>query len=44
MLKPSVVKPLIATVAKSFVLRRLGRLKPVNLVALRDVLRKILGT
>ena len=43
LLKPSVVKPLLATVAKSLALRKLGSLKPTDVAALRDVLRTILG-
>ncbi len=44
LLKPSVVKPLLATVAKSIALRKLGRLSPADLAATREVLRIILGT
>lgn len=43
LLKPSVVKPLLATVDKSLAIRKLGTLAPTDLDALRNVLRAILG-
>lgn len=43
LLKPSVVKPLLATVAKDLALRKLGSLEPTDLAVLREVLRAILG-
>lgn len=44
LLKPSVIKPLLATVAKNLPIRKLGSLKPNDLVGLREVLRAILGS
>jgi len=43
LLKPSVLKPLIATVEKQLVLRKLGRLEEGDRRALRGVLNEILG-
>ena len=43
LLKPSVLKPLIATVEKGLVLRKLGRLGNEDRGALRGVLDNILG-
>jgi mRNA interferase MazF len=43
LLKPSVLKPLIATIEKELVLRRLGRLEEGDRHALRGVLDAILG-
>jgi mRNA interferase MazF len=43
LLKPSVIKPLLATIERSIVLRRLGKLHPDDVVALRRVLGDILG-
>ena len=41
--KPSVMKPVIATLEQSLVSTRLGRLVPGDVAALRDVLRTIIG-
>ena len=43
LLKPSVLKPLLATVEKGLVLRKLGRLEDQDRDALRRALRTILG-
>lgn len=43
LLKPSVIKPLLATVDKSLAIRKLGSLAPIDLDALRKVLRIILA-
>ena len=43
LLKPSVLKPLIATVEKQLVLRKLGRLEEGDRRALRGVLDAIIG-
>ncbi len=43
LLKPSVLKPLLATVEKGLVLRRLGRLEYEDRRALHEVLGVILG-
>jgi mRNA interferase MazF len=43
LLKPSVLKPLLATIEKGLVLRRLGRLEEKDRRALREVLDDILG-
>ena len=43
LLKPSVLKPLLATIEKGLVLRRLGRLEEEDRRALRAVLDTILG-
>jgi mRNA interferase MazF len=43
LLKPSVFKPLIATVEGTLIRRRLGRLQPEHLQSLREQLREILG-
>ena len=43
LLKPSVIKPLLATVGRNLAIRRLGALAPTDLDALRKVLRTILG-
>ena len=43
LLKPSVMKPVIATLEQSLVSTRLGRLVPGDVAALRDVLRAIIG-
>ena len=42
-LKPSVLKPLLATIEKGLVLRKLGRLEGEDRQALRAVLDAILG-
>jgi mRNA interferase MazF len=44
LLRPSVMKPVVATVERSLVLRALGQLEPDDLVALRALLRAIIGT
>jgi len=43
LLKPSVLKPLVATIEKGLVLRKLGRLQEGDRRALRAVLDDILG-
>lgn len=43
LLRPSVLKPLLATIEKGLVLRRLGRLEEEDRRALRAVLDDILG-
>ena len=43
LLKVSVVKPVIATVAKDLVVRNLGRLSEKDRHGLEEVLRSILG-
>ena len=43
LLKPYVLKPLLATIEKGLVLRRLGRLEEEDRRALREVLDDILG-
>jgi len=43
LLKPSVLKPLLATIEKGLVLRKLGRLGEEDRLALRAVLDAILG-
>src|SRR3990172_4699360 len=43
LLKPSVIKPLLATVDRSLAIRKLGTLATVDLDVLRKVLRTILG-
>ena len=44
LIKPSVFKPLLATVERTLVRRKLGHLEPDDLQALRDLLVKILGS
>ena len=43
LLRPSVLKPVVATIERSLVLRKLGRLAAEDRRALRDVLRTMLG-
>lgn len=43
LLKPSVFKPLLATIEKGLVLRKLGRLTEEDRRSLRGVLDEILG-
>jgi mRNA interferase MazF len=43
LLKPSVIKPVLTTVEKSLVLRKLGRLQKEDLQALQEALQDILG-
>ena len=43
LLKPSLIKPVLATVEKSLVLRTLGRLAEQDRNNLRTFLQKILG-
>jgi mRNA interferase MazF len=43
LLKPSVLKPLLATVERELVIRRLGRLEEPDRDTLRGALKKILG-
>jgi mRNA interferase MazF len=43
LLKPSVFKPVLATIERGLVLRKLGRLEEEDRAALRKVLEEILG-
>ena len=43
LLRPSVLKPVVATIERSLVLRKLGRLEDEDRSALRKVLEEILG-
>lgn len=43
LLKPSVLEPVLATLERSLVFRKLGRLEEEDRRALREVLRAILG-
>jgi len=43
LLRPSVLKPVVATIERGLVLRKLGRLEEEDRGALREVLRAILG-
>jgi len=43
LLKPSVLKPVLATIERRLVLRKLGRLEDEDRRALREVLQAILG-
>ena len=43
LIKPSVLKPVLATIERSLVLRNLGRLEEEDRHTLREVLRAILG-
>jgi mRNA interferase MazF len=43
LLKPSVLKPVLATIERSLVLRKLGRLEEEDRRELRELLRRILG-
>jgi len=43
LLKPSVIKPIISTLEKTLVLRKLGRLGSIDRQALQNVLKLILG-
>jgi mRNA interferase MazF len=43
LLKPSTVKPVIATIQQSLVIRRLGRLKEADQAALKRALAAIVG-
>ncbi len=44
LLKPSVLKPLLATVERGLVIRKLGSLQAEDLAALRESLRSVLGS
>ncbi len=44
LLRPSVLKPVIATLERGLVLRKLGRLEEEDCAALRKVIGEILGT
>ena len=44
LLRPSVLKPVVATLERGLVLRKLGQLADVDRAALRAVLDEILGT
>jgi mRNA interferase MazF len=43
LLKPSAIKPVIATVEQTLIIRQLGSLQPLDLAALRSGLAKIIG-
>jgi mRNA interferase MazF len=43
LLKPSLLKPLVATVQRSVIIKRLGRLAPSDRIALRQVIEAIIG-
>jgi mRNA interferase MazF len=43
LLKPSVIKPVMTTIEKQLVLRKLGQLEPQDRNELRDALKVILG-
>jgi mRNA interferase MazF len=43
LIKPSVFKPLLATVERTLIRRKLGHLEPEDLQALRELLPTILG-
>jgi mRNA interferase MazF len=43
LLKPSAIKPIMTTIAKGLILRKLGRLEETDRQALQHVLRTILG-
>ena len=43
LLKPSVVKPVLMTVQKTLILRRLGRLESIDRSSISEVLDRILG-
>ena len=42
LLKPSIIKPVIATVEKNLVIRKLGELKSPDLEALENILQQII--
>ena len=44
LLKPSVLKPVLATIERGLVIRKLGQLAEEDRAALRKVLAEILGT
>jgi len=44
LLKPSVLKPVLATIERTLVLRKLGRLENEDRAALRNVIRGILSS
>jgi mRNA interferase MazF len=43
LIKPSVIKPVVTTVERSLVIRRLGQLEQVDRQALKDALGAIIG-
>lgn len=43
LIKPGVVKPILTTLEQKLVLKRLGRLQPIDEKALRQALQSILG-
>jgi mRNA interferase MazF len=43
LLKPSAIKPVIATIEQSLIQRQLGALQPEDVVALRALLAQIVG-
>ena len=43
LIKPSVIKPVLATIERGLVLRRLGRLEPADEAVVRTTLHAILG-
>jgi len=43
LLKPSAVKPVFATIEQRLVIRRLGRLQPIDQIALRTAIAEMFG-
>lgn len=43
LLKPSTIKPVIATLAQSLVIKVLGQLSPLDQQALRETITKVIG-
>lgn len=43
LLKPSAIKPILTSIEKNLILRKLGRLEEADRQQLREVLQKILG-
>jgi mRNA interferase MazF len=43
LLKPSVIKPIFATIEKEIVIRTIGRIQEKDAMVLREVLGKLLG-
>ena len=43
LLKPSAIKPVIATIERALIINKLGQLKPDDLIALKRTIGQILG-
>jgi mRNA interferase MazF len=43
LIKPGVVKPILTTIEKTMVIRRLGRFQPIDVKALQQALKLILS-